>query len=381
MPNVEKRVRDGKVTWLARWRDPQGQQRKKSFPKRSAAERHLTSVSASLLTGTYVDAGAGRITIEEWSTRWLDAQVALKPSTRAGYAGVLRRYVLPQWGTLQLAQVQHAAVTAWIAELSGRGLAPSTIRHAHRVLSMILSLAVRDGRLVRNVADRVQLPRARRAEARFLSHDEVAALADAAPAPFDVMIRLLAFTGLRFGEVAGLRVGRVDLLRRRLHVVEAISEVDGHLISGEPKTHQRRAVPFPRSLVEPLTLVLAGRDADELVFPAKGGRALRNANFRRRVFDPAVRAAGLSNLTPHDLRDTAASLAVSAGANVKAVQRMLGHASAAMTLDVYSGLFGDDLDAVADRLDAAAAASAQARVPPACPAGSVADLAERRASR
>jgi len=381
MPSIEKRTRDASITWLARWRDPQGQQRKQSFSRKIDAERHLTSVRAALLSGTYVDASAGRITVEEWSARWLEAQVALKPSTRAGYVGVLRRYVLPKWGALQLAQVQHAAVAAWVAELSARGLAPSTIRHAHRVLSMILSLAVRDGRLVRNVADRVQLPRARRAEARFLSHDEVAALADAAPAPFDVMIRLLAFTGLRFGEVAGLRIGRVDLMRRRLDVAEAISEVDGKLISGEPKSHQRRTVPFPRSLVEPLTLVVAGRDADELVFPAKGGAALRNANFRRRVFDPAVRAAGLSNLTPHDLRDTAASLAVSAGANVKAVQRMLGHASAAMTLDVYSGLFGDDLDAVADRLDAAAAASAQARVPPVGPAGSVADLAERRASR
>ncbi len=77
-------------------------------------------------------------------------------------------------------------------------------------------------------------------------------------------------------------------------------------------------------------------------------------NWRRRVFDPALHEAGLGELTPHELRHTAASLAVAAGANVKAVQRMLGHASAAMTLDVYSGLFDDDLDAVADRLDAAA---------------------------
>ncbi len=378
MPSIEKRTRDTSITWLARWRDPQGQQRKRSFSRRIDAERHLTSVRSALLSGNYVDASAGRITVEEWSAVWMNAQVALKPSTRAGYAGVLRRYVLPKWGTLQLSQVQHAAVAAWVAELSAAGLAPSTIRHAHRVLSMILSLAVRDGRLVRNVADRVQLPRARRAEARFLSHDEVATLADAAPPPFDVMIRLLAFTGLRFGEVAGLRIGRVDLMRRRLDVAEAISEVDGKLLSGEPKNHQRRTVPFPRSLVEPLTVVVAGRDANELVFPAKGGSALRNANFRRRVFDPAVRAAGVRHLTPHDLRDTAASLAVSAGANVKAVQRMLGHASAAMTLDVYAGLFDDDLDAVAERLDAAAVPATKALVPRVCPGGSVDDLAKRR---
>ena len=91
------------------------------------------------------------------------------------------------------------------------------------------------------------------------------------------------------------------------------------------------------------------------MFTAPDGGVLLLRNFRRRVFDPAARAAGLDGLTPHELRHTAASLAVASGANVKAVQRMLGHASAAMTLDVYSGLFDDDLDALADRLDAAAA--------------------------
>jgi integrase len=85
------------------------------------------------------------------------------------------------------------------------------------------------------------------------------------------------------------------------------------------------------------------------------GAPLRNHNFRGRVFTPAAGAIGVPQLTPHDLRHTGASLAVQAGTNVKAVQRMLGHASAAMTLDVYAGLFGDDLDAVADRLDEAAA--------------------------
>jgi integrase len=96
---------------------------------------------------------------------------------------------------------------------------------------------------------------------------------------------------------------------------------------------------------------MAGKDPDDFVFTTWRGKPLRNLNFRRDVFDPAVEDANLGKLTPHELRHTAASLAVSAGANVKAVQAMLGHASAAMTLDVYSGLFGDDLDGVADRMD------------------------------
>lgn len=108
-------------------------------------------------------------------------------------------------------------------------------------------------------------------------------------------------------------------------------------------------------LSDELAVRLAGKAADAFAFPAPSGGVLRIGNFRARVFDPAARAVGLDGLTPHELRHTAASLAVSAGANVKAVQRLLGHASAAMTLDVYSGLFDDDLDAVAERLDRAAA--------------------------
>jgi integrase len=97
--------------------------------------------------------------------------------------------------------------------------------------------------------------------------------------------------------------------------------------------------------------VVAGKSPDDLVFTTWRGKPLRNENFRRAVFNKAAADAGLEGLTPHELRHTAASLAVSAGANVKAVQRMLGHASAAMTLDVYSGLFDDDLDGVAERMD------------------------------
>jgi hypothetical protein len=114
-------------------------------------------------------------------------------------------------------------------------------------------------------------------------------------------------------------------------------------------------VPVPSSLVDPLARQVAGKSPEDLVFTSPEGGVLRAGNFRELVFDPAARDAGLPGLTPHELRHTPASLAVSAGADVKAVERLLVHASAAMTPDVYSGLFDDDLDAVAGRLDEAAA--------------------------
>ena len=119
---------------------------------------------------------------------------------------------------------------------------------------------------------------------------------------------------------------------------------------------------MPAFVAAMLPDVVEGRPTYAPLFTGPGGGLLRGNNFRRRSFDRAAASVGLPGLTPHELRHTAASLAVSAGANVKAVQRMLGHASAAMTLDVYAGLFGDDLDAVADRLDATARAAAADQV-------------------
>jgi integrase len=188
----------------------------------------------------------------------------------------------------------------------------------------------------------------------FLSHAQVADLARAA-GPHGLIVLVLAYTGLRWGELAALRVKRVDLERRRLVVAESMTEVNGKAVFGTPKTHHRRSVPVPRFLVDPLRDRITGRHHDDLVFTSPEGGVLRNNNFRRRMFDRAARAVGLAGLTPHELRYTAAGLAVAEGANVKAVQRMLGHASAAMTLDVYADLFEDDLDQVADRLDRAAA--------------------------
>ena len=254
---------------------------------------------------------------------------------------------------MPLASVTHADVVAWVSWMLADGYAPATARQAHRVLSLILSLAVRDGRLSRNPAEGVRLPRVRTPDKVFLTHAQVDALAEAC-APYQLLVRVLAYTGLRFGEAAALRVRRVDLLRRRIEIAESVSEVNGEAVFGSPKTHQRRSVPLPRSLVEPMAAHIAGKGPDHLVFTSPEGRLLRNQNFRRRTFTKAAESIGVPRLTPHDLRHTAASLAVAAGANVKAVQRMLGHASAAMTLDVYAGLFGDDLDAVADRLDEAA---------------------------
>lgn len=376
MANVAKRVlEDGTSVWDARYRDPAGKQRKRTFSKKSEAQRFLVGVDAKLLDGSYLDPRRGVITVAAWSEVWLSGQAQLKESTRTRYESLLRVHVLPQWGATPITRIGYAEVAAWVAKLTKSGMAASSVRHAHRVLSLMLALAVKDKRLPANVADGVPLPRVQSSHKRFLTHGQVAALAGAC-GDDSLAVEVLAYCGLRYGELAALRVARLDLLRRRINIVESMTEVGGRAILSDPKTHQHRSVPVRQSLIDRLAVVITGKGPDDLVFTSPEGGLLRLNNFRRRSFDQAAADVGLNGLTPHELRHTAASLAIQAGANVKSVQRMLGHKTAAMTLDTYAGLFEDDLDAVAERLDAAAAANAD--VPSVCHAGVVVDLAERR---
>ena len=373
MASIEKRQRDGKLRWYARYRDPAGQQRTKTFNRKVDAERFLVTVEGSKLAGSYIDPTAAQLTVGVWAERWLDGQTHLKPSTRERYAGILREYIDPRWGTTKLADVGHGSIQAWVSEVAATRSAATT-RKVHRVLSLVLAMAVKDDRLVRNPAVGISLPRVVTGEHRYLTHGQVRALAGEC-GRYRLAVLFLAYTGVRFGEMAALRVGRLDLMRRRAVIAEAVTEVNGALVWGTPKGHERREVPIPRFLVDELAVHVAGRAPGDFVFAGMKGGALRVRVFRRGAFDAAAEAVGVGGMHPHELRHTAASLAIAAAANVKVVQQMLGHKSATMTLDLYGHLFPDQLDEVAERLDAAARA---ADVYPLCTDAVVTDLYTRR---
>ena len=172
------------------------------------------------------------------------------------------------------------------------------------------------------------------------------------------LIRLLAYTGLRWGEVTALTVHDVDRQARRIRVTRNAVLVNGKVIVGTPKSHKQRSVPYPELLDSSLEFACRSKLDNDLLFPGPTGTFLITPTIKPwSWFDRALKSASLPEMTIHDLRHTAASLAISAGANVKAVQKMLGHASAAMTLDTYADLFDDDLNAVAVRLNEAAISS------------------------
>ena len=349
--------------WRARYVDSGGREIAKGFGRKVDAQKWLDSVTSTIVTGTYVAPGAGNVTVGAMREQWLGTFGHLKATTKAARESAWVTHVRDVWDAKQVCEVQTSAVRAWVNSLAAQGTSAATIETALGVLRMILGLAVEDRRIARNPCDGVKAPPREHSRRAYLTHQQVDELA-AAMARDGLVVRFLAYTGLRYGEMAALTVDDFDMLRRRVHVRRSVTEVKGKLVWSTPKNHERRSVPFPRFLGEDLARRMAGKGREDLVFCAPGGGVLRIATFRTRVFNPAVaKLRGVDDdgkpttdwprPTMHDLRHSAASLAISAGANVKAVQTMLGHKSAALTLDTYADLFPDDLEAVADALDAA----------------------------
>ncbi len=263
--------------------------------------------------------------------------------------------------------------------MSQEGLSPSRIRQAHQCLSAILEQAVDDGIIGRNPARRVELPRLAQPEHRFLTAEQVARLAEAMPdRQSRTIVYVLAYGGLRWGELAAVRRSRIDVLRRRIEVTEASTEVAGRLVFGTPKSHTGRTIYLPGFVAEMLGQHLGDVNdrPDALVFTSPQGDALRSSNMRRRIWDRACAAAGddVADITPHDLRHTCASLMRAAGADVKAIQQQLGHRNATVTLDIYTHLFEGDLADIMERLDVKATTT---NTHPPSVVGDVVALAER----
>jgi integrase len=329
--------------------------------KRDAQEWERKQVE-TLKTGAWADPKAGEKPVREWCEIWLLAQPARAAATERKINGVIAKQIAGSFGRRPLISVRPSEVQAWAADIS-RKQSPATARHSLGVLRRVFDYAVRDGAIHRNPAAGIKLSKVQGNDPRPLTHDELWRLADHLTEPRDRLLVLVAgYCGLRWGELAALRWGDIDLANQKLRVARAYSEEAPRGEMSPVKDHQARTVPIPAVVSVELAAFGEGKKPSGLVFPSAKSTPLRNRNFRRDVFDGAVDDLGL-DITPHNLRDTAASLAIQAGASVVAVARLLGHESAATTLNHYAGLFPSDLDDVARRLDNAARRVIAQRIP------------------
>lgn len=348
-------TKDGK-RYRVRYRRPDGAQTdRRGFKTKRDAEVFLSSLEVAKAKGEFIDLSAAEVRISIVGARWVASrEQVLKPSAYRSIESSWRIHVEPRWGKRTLANVRHSEIQEWVSEMAKTQSATNALR-AHGILAGIFDSAVKDRSIATNPARDIALPRKATKRKSYLTHMQVELLALSSRDP--ALVRFLAYTGLRWGEATGLRLRHLDLMRRRARIEENAVMVNNTVVVGTPKTHKHRSVPIPPFVLDILELRMRTRAPDQYVF-GDGDKPMRLPNSQDGWFAGAVRRAQktdptMPRVTPHDLRHTAASLAISAGANVKAVQRMLGHASAAMTLDTYSDLFDDDLDGVSVALDRA----------------------------
>jgi integrase len=328
--------------WQARYLGPDGAERPapNTFARKTDAERWLVAVEADMRRGGWVDPSAQNLTVGMWGERWLlAARGHLKIKTLAGYRSLFDTKIRPTFDELNLAALKPMMVSEWVAELHGGGLSPSRVRQSYRLLSQIMNSAVENELIAASPCRGVKLPRMPLTEPHILSRADADAIIANARPPHDLLIALLAYGGLRIGEAFALRRRCIDLERGTVTVEENLVEIAGHLSFDTPKTHQRRIVALPPSLIERLRVHLADGveigPASLLFVAQRTGGPIHYQRWRASWFNPAVAAAGLEDVTPHDLRASHATWVAETHGVMAAAQR-LGHAHASVTTRHYA---------------------------------------------
>lgn len=376
MTSIQKRS-DG--VFRARYRDAAGKEHARHFKLKKDAVRWLNEVTASVVTGMYVDPGAGRITFEAYAEQWRDSQV-WRPNT-ADQAKTSLKRAYPLIGERPLDTLKPADIQGMVRRLS-ETLAPATIEVTYAYVASVLKNAATNRRIAKTPCDGIKLPEVVHEQVDPLTIRQVEAIRDALPDRFKAMVTLSAGTGMRFGEVTGLTIDRILFLKRFIKVDRQWSKAKnekGNIVAGfgPPKTpSSNREIPLPDSVAVALSAHIKtyGIGVHDLVFVGERGAPLSRKNFARawRRALSKVRAADAdaiakskrsggdyeplnlpNDITFHDLRHHYASLLIFAGLDIKTVQANLGHKSAQETLDTYAHLWPNTEDRTRQAVDAA----------------------------
>lgn len=382
MAHVKKNPQ-GTYSVLWREKDPLGKVtfRQKTFKAKRDAERFARNTELSLERGETTPAPRKAPTVETLVIASLAAnQAKLKPSTHKGYEFTYANHIVPTFGALPITALSPAMVEQWVQGLSDKGLSPATVRNTFVALTKVCKYAVRHGYIASNPCTGTPLPRTTDPTEAFsgqvLTRDEVETVAKSLDYPFGLLLRFMAYTGLRAGEVAGLHIADLDPLNGTVQVRRTVQRIKGEgWVATAPKT-RRSARKVPILATDLLTDMRKFLDQhpnranpDAMLWPGRKpgthvvdfSRRLDPTNFLRHYFRPALEKHGLAaNFRNHDLRHTAASLWLAAGIEPFKVSRWLGHSNIAVTDAIYSHLYPSDYVAERAAFDAAGEAKPKA---------------------
>ena len=365
-----KRTSSG--NWTIRYRDPSGNQHRRTFNRRIEAEQHLRQIGIAKDRGQFIDPADAKTRVDEWINDWHESRLNLRPSTETRDRTYINRYIIPHLGRHQLGHLTATRVRKWVATLN-ETLAPATTRKAHQLLRAALQAAVVDRMIPTNVCEGTSLPAMTEPTHRYLAMPEVHDLANSIDERFQAFVYVGALAGLRPGELAALRLSNLDLANQRLTITHTAVELSGVITYGAPKTAAaKRTISIGKALTGILTVHLddfgpgsnvthitgvTDTTTSPLVFTATDGGPLRLTNLRRRQWRKAVVGSVGAPMRIHDLRHTSAALAIAQGVHPKVLQERLGHRDIQTTFNVYGGLFHGFDEGIADALDGAFTAS------------------------
>lgn len=350
MAAIRKRKRkDGTTGWAVTWRED-GRQTSRTFSTETDARMLADFLSANGNSFELAARAAARVrstapTVDYVVRRHVESLTAITSGTRAKYLRIYERHIMVPLGGVPVDALTRDDVVGWFNRIER---AAKTKKNIHSLLSAALSSAVSDGLMEKNVAAGVRAARELpRKSAVFLTPEQVEMIAGAIRPEYALFVRLLAASGLRFGEAAALRWRDLDMRGERVvvHVTRAVRRTaDGEAI-GAPKTKSSvRTVSLPLGVREALREARGAAGVDDLIFQSPGGRTLSNGFFHRRVWIPCMDAIGARlGVRPrvHDLRHTHASRLIDAGVPLPVVQRRLGHESITTTVNTYGHLAVD----------------------------------------
>lgn len=357
MGSVRKRE-DRPSPWEARWRDPEGKQRRQSFGRKVDATRFLATVEADMLRRTYVDPDAGTVTLRDLSTQWLARQV-FEETTRETTESRLRVHILPHLGDLEVRAIKPSVVQAWVR---GRQDACSAryVRTMLANLSSILSSAVEDGIIPANpvASASVRAPSITKERVVPWTTQQVSDVINGHPEPYRAVPVVAAGCGLRQGEVFGLAVDAVDFLGRTLHIRQQVRIERSRLTLAPPKYRKIREVPLPdivaQALSERIRRFPPGEDG--LIFTSRESKPLNRNYYNGATWKPALVQAGIEPTRSngmHALRHHYASVLLHDGVSIRALADFLGHADPGFTLRTYAHMMPESVGRARQAVDSA----------------------------
>jgi len=353
---VRKRKDTVDTRWQASWKKSDGKRGFKDFPTKAEAMAFESKMKSDVIRGDYANPVSGKTKVE---TVYLDLHKTFgnrKPKTRDSYESLWKNMVEPIWGSRSIGSITRADFKNWVNEgksLTGNSVSSSRIRQSAVLLNLILEHAVDMNLLSRNPLGKTKgiLPKiSQKKERRALEINDLLKLAEHC-GEYRLMILVAGFLGLRWAELIALTPEDFDFKEKVIHVNKSLTEAKGGLTSVGTKSGRSRDLPIPVFFTNELRALVISTPVGVSVFRSSRGENLRKSNFSRRVFQPAVKLAGLSNITFHELRHTAITQLIHRGADVVSVSKIAGHSSPATTLRIYTHDLDRSKDVIRENIE------------------------------